>query len=193
MFMRHSNSNKTLRSLYRYSALLTRMESQSFYQGFSGDYLMVLDSGLFYKVANILILLDEKHIDSATDEIYSRLPVIPDGMIHLRTSPEIIYDRIFKREGLKSKMVQEFKDVNKDKVYNRILLEGKINLKGVEILKSRGVKVIEVNASKDISLQLKTAITFVEWMKTGADGYDVSKIEPQNTPAIHLPEKVRSD
>jgi hypothetical protein len=166
LFMRHSNSTKTLRSLYRYSALLTRMESQSFYQSFPCDYLLVLDSGLFYKIASILILLEANQIDFATDEIYSTLPVIPDGIIYLIATPEIICDRIHSRERLKSSTIQEFKDLKKDNVYKRILLEEKVNRRGVEILKSRGAKVVEVNAADSIGIQVKTAIEFIGQMKT---------------------------
>ncbi len=193
LFMRHSNSIKTLRSLYRYSALLTRMESQSFYRSFPCDNLMVMDSGLFYKVANILILLEEKQIDFATEEIYSSLPVIPDGIIHLVATPEIILDRIFSREKLKSSEVQEFKDIKKDKVYKRILLEEKVNHKGFEILKSRGVKILEVNASDDIGLQLESAIAFIEQMKNGITVIGTSKNEPDKNFNAHSQEILQTD
>jgi thymidylate kinase len=143
------------------------MESQSFYQRFSGDFIVILDSGLFHKIVNVLVLLENELIEDATSLIFSKLPVIPFGMIYLKASPSIILKRILGRETAKSKYLQEFKDIKEDQIYNRILIEEKINRKGVDILRKRGVKIVEVDSSENINLQLKTIITFFDTLNPG--------------------------
>ncbi len=190
MFVRHSDPKKNLRLLYRYSALLSRMESQSFYQRFPLDYFMVLDSGLFHKVAGILLLLDQQQIDEAINLIYSKIPVIPYGLIHLKASPSIIHERIFGRESLKCEYLKEFKEIKRDKVYKRTMLEEKINQIGVKIYEKRGVKVYEIDASENISIQLQKVTGFLDGLNN-REGKICRSIGTRNAAGADIPEYMR--
>lgn len=166
LFTNHSNSNLTLRSsLYSYSALLTKIERQALYENEVGDHIVILEPGVFHKLNNILMYFAEQDIDRVTTEIFSRIPIVPDGLVYFKASPELIYERFCRREGKRESWIQEIKDFNEDLAMQKIMVEQRIIDTGLEILKKRGAKIVEIDTSRDIDAQLNKIITFIDEMK----------------------------
>ncbi len=160
LFAAQSNIRTCLRSFYSYSALLTRMEQIALYEKYLDDKFLLMEPGIFHKLNNILMFFDEENVIEITGKIFSILPVIPYGLIFLDTSPEIIFERFYKREEIKSKWKQEFMEFYTNTAYNKTIIEQRIIKQGVKILRERGARVVEINSEENIDVQASLVMKF---------------------------------
>jgi hypothetical protein len=166
LFMNHCNANLTLRSsLYSYSALLTKIEKQALYENDVSDHILILEPGVFHKLNNILMYFADQDIDKVSTEIFSRIPIVPYGLVYFKTSAEMIYGRFCRREGKRDRWIQDFKDFNEDLAIQKIMVEQRIIHTGVGILKKRGAAIVEIDASEDADKQLNIGLNFIEKMR----------------------------
>lgn len=166
LFNNHCNSNLTLRSsLYSYSALLTKIEKQALYENYTSNHVLILEPGVFHKLNNILMYFAEQDIDRVTTEIFSRIPIVPYGLVYFKDSAERISERFCRREEIREDWIQDIKDFNKSLAIHKVLVEQRIIHMGVDILKKRGAEIVEIDATDDADKQLNIALTFIEKLR----------------------------
>jgi hypothetical protein len=163
LYKNHSNSKLTLRSsFYSYAALLYKIERQALYKNDHSDHLVILEPGVFHKLNNILMYFQEDKIDKATNEIFSKIPIVPYALVYFQASPEFIRERFCQREGEKEGWKQDFLDFDEERSFQKILVEQKIIHAGMKILKKRGARVLEVNSQVNMVDKLNAVTSFLD-------------------------------
>jgi len=156
------NPNESLRILYRYSWLLSKLGEAAVFDRYLPNHYVLIDEPIFHKLTNTIILYDGKeNIESIAGSIFSKSP-LPYAIIHLDTDPSLIYEQFCKRENKKDEWTFGFRGYDEDELYDRIIKSLCIVRTGVRIMKERGVKVVEINASDSDELKIGYINVFLD-------------------------------
>jgi hypothetical protein len=113
------------------------------------DKLVLFDESICQKVFGITncdFVIEEQKIQN----YFSFIP-LPDLLVYFYLDPELNYNRIINRQ----KIIPSHKNLNMEELQKKILIHSKITDLGTEVLKDRGCKVLKLDMSKDLNLNLE--------------------------------------
>lgn len=157
----NDESKESLRILYRYQWLLRKMEEAAFFQRYQSNDYVILDESICQKIWPLIILFSQNNYYPIAEDLFSKVP-LPHGIIHIKSEPHIVVERLTKRENVKEDWMLGFRDYNSDALYRKI--ENSINIinTGVQVMRERGVEVLDICASKSIDVQVNNVNRFIQ-------------------------------
>lgn len=154
-------SNESLRVLYRYSWLLARMEESALYEEHLPDHSILLEEPIFHKLTNIIILFGKENADTIAHSLFSKMPP-PQGIIHIAADPELVYNRLYLREKNAPDWMLGFRDYDTDALYDMVENSIKVIQTGVQVMRERGVEVLDLHASHEIGEMVERVNRFIQ-------------------------------
>ena len=153
-------SNESLRILYRYSWLLARMEEAALYEKYLPDRCILLEEPIFHKLTNIIILFNKDQTEKIANSLFSKTP-LPYGIIHVSADPELIYNRLSLREKNAHDWMLGFRDYDTDTLFDMVVNSIKVIDIGVQVMKERGVEVLDLQASEEVDIKVDKVNRFM--------------------------------